>query len=254
MSDQVLVIWFLTEAAIPCIPYCPYPPHMLDGFTYVTAMLLIRLLFEHRHTRALYERRPKLVLGVASGVVAWSLIALALLHVQLWKDGRSATPGLLLSAVTTQDERAVAEWLRGRVSREDLVLAPPELAPWLTLVPMHAFASHVLHSFTYEDQFREATAFYDGETPEAARELLQRYGVRWVVAPGASAAARYLNEPPAAEIGMLRVYELPGNRMKPYPGLATLIPSAQKSRSLSRVVMDAKNKLSQMAAVLWTGR
>jgi hypothetical protein len=254
MSDQVLVIWFLTQAAIPCIPYCPYPPHMLDGFTYVTAMLLIRLLFEHRQTRALYERRPKLVLGLASGLVAWSLIALALLHVQLWKDGRSPTPGFLLSAVTTKDERAVAEWLRGRVSREDLVLAPPELAPWLTLVPMHAFASHVLHSFTYEDQFREATAFYDGEAPEAARELLQKYGVRWVVAPAASAATRYFSGAPAAEIGTLRVYELPGNRMKPYPGLATLIPSAQKSRSLSRVVMEAKTKLSQMAAVLWTAR
>ena len=65
-----------------------------------------------------------------------------------------------------------------------------------------------------------------------------------MVVPDASAATHYFSEPPAAEIGTLRVYELPGNRMKPYPGLATLIPSAQKSRSLSRVVMEA-------AAVLW---
>ena len=250
LSDQVLVIWFLTQAAIPCIPYCPYPPHMLDGFTYVTAMLLIRLLFEHRQTRAFYQTRPRLVLGLSSAAVSWALIALACLHVQLWKDGRSTTP-LLLSAITSTDERAVAEWLRARVSREDLVLAPPDLAPWLTLVPMHAFASHALHSFTYEQQFHEATAFYEGESPVVAREQLQGYGVRWVVTPSASAATRYFSSPPAAEIGTLRVYELPGNRMKPYPGLAALVPSAANSRSLSRVVMEAKTRLSQMAAVLW---
>lgn len=253
-SDHVLVIWFITTAVVPCIPYCPYPPHMLDGFTYVTAMLLIRLLFEHRQTRTLYQARPKVVLGLSSAVVAWALIAVACLHVQLWKDGRSATPTLLLSAVTSKDERAVADWLRPRASREDLVLAPPDLAPWLTLVPMHAFASHLLHSFTYEDQFREATAFYEGESPEAAQALFQRYGVNWVVAPSASKATSYFSTPPAAEIGTLRVYELPGNQMKPYPGLAVLMPSTANSRSLSRVVMEAKNKLWQMAAVLWTGR
>jgi hypothetical protein len=244
LSDEVLVIWFAATAVIVCLPYCPYPPHLLDGFTYVTAMLLIRLLFEHRQTRALYEKRPKLVLGLSFGVVALSVFALASLHVQLWRDGRSSTPSLLLSAVTSRDERGVAEWLRGKVSREDLVLAPPDLAPWLTLVPMHAFASHVQHSFNYSLQLEQATAFYQGESPESARALIQGYGVHWVVAPASSPAVRYFDGPPSAEIGALRIYEIPGNRLKPYPGLAALVPAAAKARSLSRLVMDAKAYLT----------
>jgi hypothetical protein len=243
-SDEVLLIWFVSTAVIVCLPYCPYPPHLLNGFAYVTAMLLIRLLFEHPQTIKLYQRRPKLVLGLSSSVVALSLVAMALLHVQLWKDGRSSQPSLLLSAVTTTDERRVAEWLRGKVSREDLVLAPPDLAPWLTLVPMHAFASHVQHSFNYDHQFQEATSFYQGESPEIARELLQGYGVHWVVAPITSPAIRYFDGPPAAEIGALRIYEIPGNRLKPYPGLAQLVPAAANAKSLSRLVMDARAYLS----------
>jgi hypothetical protein len=243
-SDQVLLIWFVSTAVIVCLPYCPYPPHLLNGFAYVTAMLLIRLLFEHRQTISLYQRRPKLVLGLSSSVVALSLIAMAMLHVQLWKDGRSSQPAMLLSAVTSTDERGVAEWLRRKVSREDLVLAPPELAPWLTLVPMHAFASHVQHSFNYAQQFQEASAFYQGELPRIAQELLQGYGVHWVVAPSASPAVRYFDGPPATEIGALRIYEIPGNSLKPYPGLAQLVPSAANAKSLSRLVMDAKAYLS----------
>jgi hypothetical protein len=240
LSDQVLVIWFVSTAAIVCIPYCPYPPHLLNGFAYVTAMLLIRLLFEHRQTKTLYQNRPRLVLGLSSGVLAISVFAVACLHVQLWKDGRSSAPHLLLSAVTSKDERAVAGWFRGKVAREDLVLAPPEIAPWLTLVPMHAFASHVQHSFNYSVQLEQANAFFQGESPETARELLDGYGVHWVVVPSSSPAIKYFDAPPAAEIGELRVYELPGNRMKPYPGLAQLIPSAAHAHSLSRVVMEAK--------------
>ena len=244
LADEILVIWWIATAVIVCIPYCPYPPHLLNGFSYITAMLLIRLLFEHKQTRTLYQNKPKLVLGLGFSVVALSVIALSLLHIQLWKDGRSSSPALLLSAVTTTDERAVAEWLRGKVAREDLVLAPPDLAPWLTLVPMHAFASHVQHSFNYTHQFEEANAFYQGEPAATARELLDGYGVRWVVAPTNSPAIKYFEAPPSTEIGALRVYEIPGNRLKPYPGLAQLVPEAAKARSLSRLVMDAKAYLT----------
>ena len=83
LSDEVLMIWWIATAAIVCIPYCPYPPHLLNGFAYITAMLVIRLLFEHRQTKNLYQKRPKLVLGFGYSVVALSLIALTLLHIQL---------------------------------------------------------------------------------------------------------------------------------------------------------------------------
>lgn len=244
LADEILMIWWIATAIIVCIPYCPYPPHLLNGFAYITAMLLIRLLFEHRQTKNLYQKKPKLVLGLGYSVLALSLIALSLLHIQLWKDGRASSPNLLLSAVTTTDERAVAQWLRGKVSHEDLVLAPPELAPWLTLVPMHAFASHVQHSFNYTRQLQEATAFYQGEPSETARELIRSYGVRWIVAPSNSPAIHYFDNPPSTEIGTLRVYEIPGNSLKSYPGLAQLVPEAAKAHSLSRLVMDAKAYLT----------
>lgn len=237
-SDQVLLVWFLTTVTIVCLPYCPYPPHLLDGFAYVTAMLLVRLLFEHRQARSVYQARPKLVLGFASAAVALSVISLAALHVQLWRDGRSKDPGLLLNALSSTDERGVAHWLRGRVSREDLVLAPPEMAPWLTQIPVHAFASHMLRSITYSQQLQEANSFYQGEPRPAAQELLQRYGIHWVVVPAGSAAARYFGSPPAGQINGFWVFEIPGNRMKPYPGLVTLVPNMANARSLSRVVRD----------------
>jgi len=250
-ADEVLRIWFLTTAVIVCLPYCPYPPHLLNGFVYVTAMLLVRLLFEHHQTKALFQARPKLVLGFGYAVIVLSLFAFGSMQVQLWKDGKAKDPAMLLSTITSTDEQRVTEWFRGKVSREDLVVAPPELAPWFTPVPMHTFASHVLRSFNYTQQLQEATAFYQGEPPQAARDLLDRYGARWVVAPTGSLAAGYFTDPPAAEIGALRIYELPGHRMKPYPGLASLVPGAANARSLSRVVIDAKTQISQIGASLW---
>jgi hypothetical protein len=112
------------------------------------------------------------------------------------------------------------------------------MAPWLTQIPVHAFASHMLRGITYSRQLQEANAFYQGEPPADAHEFLQRYGVHWVVAPAGSAAARYFNGSPSGEINGFWVFEIPGNRMKPYPGLATLAPNMANARSLSRVVMD----------------
>ena len=244
ISDQVLMIWWVTTAVIVCLPYCPYPPHLLNGFVYVTAILLIRLLFEHSQTRSLYQARPKLVLGLSSAAVAVSLAAFGALHVQLWKDGRSTDPELLLTALTSRDEQNVATWLHSNAGRQDLVLAPPDLAPWFTPVPMHTFASHVLRSFNYTQQLKEASAFYQGESSETAHGLIESYGVRWVVAPSGSPALRYFSDPPAAEIGNLRVYEIPGNQMKPYPGLAHLVSDTGDVHSLSRLVMEAKAGIS----------
>jgi hypothetical protein len=67
---------------------------------------------------------------------------------------------------------------------------------------------------------------------------LDDYGVRWVLVPDGSAATRYFNGPPAADIGGVRIYEIPGNRMKSYPGLDKLVPGAANARSLSRLVMQ----------------
>ncbi len=248
--DQVLMIWFATTAVIVCLPYCPYPPHLLNGFSYITAMLLVRLLFEHRQARTFYRARPKLVLGLSSAVVALSLFGLASLQAQLWKDGRSKDPSLLLSALATKEERAVAEWLRGKAAREDLVLAPPEMAPWLTSAPVHAFASHVLTGFNYQQQLKEANAFYQGESVEAAHGLLQEYGVHWAVIPNDSAATRYFSTSPVAQIGAMRIYEIPNGRMGPYPGLAKLDPDAANTRSLSQLVMDATSHISQLLTYL----
>jgi len=242
-SDEVLRTWFITTGVIVCLPYCPYPPHLLNGFTYVTAMLLVRLLFGHRQAQEFYKARPRLVLSLSSAAVALSVIALLSMHVQLWKDGRAKEPNLLLSAVASKDERAIMEWFRGKATREDLVLAPPDMAPWLTPAPVHAFASHVLTGFSYTRQLQEANAFYQGESPEAAQTLLQEYGIHWVVTPNASPATRYFTSRPAAQIGTFRVYEIPGGQMVRYPGLAQIDPSAAKIRSLSRLVMDGTARL-----------
>jgi hypothetical protein len=104
----------------------------------------------------------------------------------------------------------------------------------------------MMTGFNYPRQLQEVNAFYQGESPEATAGLLQEYGVHWVVIPNDSAAIRYFSGAPAAQIGRMRVYEIPDGRMHPYPGLAELDPSAANTRSLSRLVTDATDHISRL--------
>ncbi len=93
---------------------------------------------------------------------------------------------------------------------------------------MHSIAAHALSSLTFEQQQKESDNFYAGLLSAHDAELfLDRYGVRWVVIPDGSSALLYgLTMVERASIGPSRIYERPGARMKPYPGLKALRSAA----------------------------
>jgi hypothetical protein len=137
---------------------------------------------------------------------------------QSFRDGRMADPKYLFSAVAPRDERDVIGWLKHHAQPDRLVLAPPEHAPWLATVPMHSFGSHFAYSLTYPRQRWLAENFYSGRlAPSDVNEMLEQYGIRYVVVPAGSPAVIYVRERlPSAEIGAFRLYEFPEHVMKPY--------------------------------------
>ena len=223
-KDRVLQSWLLATIVVPFLPGSPFMPHLFDGFAYCVGLLLVRRLVIDAELMAALGRHRKAAWTAVGAIVAVSAAALALLYVQIWRDGRRVDPQWLLSSVRPVTERPVVEWFRRNAPDEALVLSPPDLSPWIATAPVHSFASHDVLSITYEEQHALAERFYRGE--DVRGELLERYGVRFVVAP---AALRVDGAVMRADVGPWRIYEFPRARMKPYPGLDVLEPGRPRS-------------------------
>ena len=220
-KDEVLAAWCLV-AVLLLFAYPPSPFHLLNGFTYVNAILLVRIGAADPKARGLLERNSRPLVACCS---AWLLLcagAQAATVIQLVRDGRSPDPEMLISAVAPKSEQALQQWLRVHASSDDVVLAPGLMAAWLTTIPMHGFAAQDNFSISYQNQAKQSASFYGGEWPaEHAKEFLQQYGIRWVVLPLKSSATQYLEErAPAAVFEDLALYQLPENHIRPYPGHA----------------------------------
>jgi len=227
-GDRVLQSWFLSTIALALIPTLTFAPHLFDGFAYCVGFLLVRRLACDRKLLPLLVRHRRGVTWSVATIAVFSGISLFLLYRQIWQDGRRADPEWLLTAVRPVSERPLLKWLRANGTPDALVLSPPDLAPWIATVPMKSFASHDLFSVTFEDQLKLANAFFHGD--DVDQQVLKNYGVRIVVAPSTSPAIARL--PPAAyraSVGEWRIYEFPNAHMKPYPGLASLLPATAPS-------------------------
>jgi hypothetical protein len=220
-KDEVLAAWCLV-AVLLLFAHPPSPFHLLDGFTYINAMLLVRIGASDPKARTLLERNRR---PLAACCCVWFLLcagAQAATLIQLVRDGRSADPDVLISTVAPESEQALRQWLRGHATPDDVVLAPGLMSAWLTTIPMHGFAAQDNFSISYEHQSKQSASFYAGEwSGEHANEFLHRYGIRWVVVPLKSSAKHYLEErAPAALFGDLALYRLPENHTREYPGRA----------------------------------
>jgi hypothetical protein len=221
-SDQVLQSWFLATIVVPFLPGAPFAPHLFDGFAYCVGFLLVRRLAADGRLLAAMGRHRRVAWSVVGAVAAISVASLALLYVQIWRDGRRAEPEWLLSSVRPVAERPLIEWFRRNAPADALVLGPLDVAPWLATVPLHSFASHDVFGITYKEQRDLADRFFHGE--DLRKNLLDEYGVRFVVAPVTLPIPAGV---PRADIGPWRIYEFPNARMKPYPGLGGT-PSLRK--------------------------
>jgi hypothetical protein len=226
-KDEVLAAWCLV-AVLLLFAHPPSPFHLLDGFTYINAMLLVRIGASDPKARTLLERNRRPLVACCG---LWFLLcagAHAATILQLVRDGRSADPDVLLSSVAPQSEPALRQWLQSHASSDEVVLAPGLMSAWLTTIPMHGFAAQENFSISYERQSKQSASFYAGEwSLEQASEFLHQYGIGWVVVPLKSNAKQYLAQrEPAALFGDLALYRLPENYTRPYPGRAGVEISA----------------------------
>ena len=217
-TDLLLQLWFACTLVGVYVPWMHWSQHLLDGFLYGTAILLVRQAEQSPSVRRLRQAYPRIATAGFVGLFGLSLVPYVVFPMQSFKDGKEANPNRLFSAVAPRDEQEAITWLRNHAQSDQLVLAPPEHAPWFATVPMHSFASHFAYSLTYSEQRLLAEKFYSGQlAPAVAAEMLERYGVRYVVVGAGSPAAVYVREHvPLAKIGTLQLYEFP-HAMRPYP-------------------------------------
>jgi hypothetical protein len=217
-EDEILQSWFLCAAILPMIPLVPSAMHTFDGYAYAVGFLLVRKAQSDKLVSRLFaERQTAMRLALA----AWGAISILTLggaYAQLWRDGKSANPDFL-SAVAPKDEVAMIAWMKANLPRDRLVLAPEAMAPWVAAIPMPSVGSHDLFSVTYQAQRDLASHFYQGQPLRS--DLIDGFGVSYVVAPSGAPivleGSRLLHQEAS-----LRLYEVAGERMKPYPGIEHL--------------------------------
>jgi hypothetical protein len=93
------------------------------------------------------------------------------------------------------------------------------MAPWVAAIPMPSVGSHDLFSVTYQSQRDLAKLFYQGQPLRG--DLIDGFGVSYVIAPAGAPIVLEGGQLLHQEAS-LRLYEVPGERMKPYPGIGHL--------------------------------
>ncbi len=241
-EDEVLQSWFLACAVLPCFPAIP-AAHAFDGFAYCIAFLLVRKAQQDKLISRLWREKPRPMRFAFAAWTAVSFAALAAMYVQIWQDGKSKDP-MFLSAVVPKEQNAMLAWMKQNIARGELVLAPDDFAPWAATIPTPSFASHDIFGISYEAQKSLAERFFRGE--DMRRELIDRFGVRYVVAP-ADAPIVLTEARPIHEEGRLRLYEIPGEELKPYPGAEKIDGAKPKNHArevVFRVFEAVRRRLS----------
>jgi len=217
-EDEILQSWFLCAAILPMIPGVATIMHAFDGYVYAVAFLLVRKAQTDKLFSRLFSVHGRTMRLAVAGWGAVSILALGGLYAQLWRDGKSANPEFL-TAVIPSSEVAMIAWMKANLPRDRLVLAPEAMAPSVAMIPMPSVGSHDLFSVTYEAQRDLAGRFYRGQPLRS--DLIDGFGVSYVVAPERAPivleGSRLLHQEAS-----LRLYEIPGERMKPYPGIEHL--------------------------------
>jgi hypothetical protein len=179
-------------------------------------------------------------------LAGWTAVSLAVLgtgYMQMWNDGKSANPAFI-SAVAPKDEVAMLAWMKANLPHDRLVLAPENMAPWVATIPMPSVGSHDLFSVTYQAQRDLAAHFYQGQPLRT--ELIDHFGISYVVAPNGAPIKLDSGKLLHQEAG-LRLFEIPGEHMQPYPGIAH-IAGAPAPSPFRQWVLRILGKLGRSSA------
>ena len=214
-GDRVLQAWFLGCLILPFVPVLPFALHLFNGFACCVAFLLVRRVASDRQLLAVLATYRKTAQGMLAVWVTVSVLATGAVYVQVFRDGRSVEPALLISAIASADETRVLDWVGAHVPSNALVLSPQALSPLVATAPAHSFASHDFSSITYQEQSKLADRFYAGE--DLTSYLIGRFGLRYVIVGCESPAARRLERwPLRLDLKTLKIYEVSSDALKPY--------------------------------------
>jgi hypothetical protein len=194
--------------------------------------LLVRKAQSDPLLSRLAARKPQALRFALAGWGLVSALVLVTVYTQIWRDGKSAHPDFL-SAVAPKEEVDMLAWMKANLPHDRLVLAPEPMAPWVAAIPMPSVGSHDLFSVTYQAQRDLARRFYQGQ-PERS-ELIDGFGISYVIAPS-DAPIVLEHSLLIHQESSLRLYQVPGERMKPYPGIARLTGLSAPSGLLQRMV------------------
>lgn len=213
--DIVLQCWFVGTLVMLNVPGLPYRWHLADGFSLITALLLVRQFSTLPPLKDWLAKHRGFAVTAAGLVLALGLGIHTVHRYVAFRDGNQAGGEALVS----QEEARTITWLREHAKPEELALVPPESAPWVATVPIHSFASHWLFSGDYHPQLQKVSEFYNGAMgDDGVRAFLRGTGVNYVAVPFGSPALKSLGaENRVAQIGSWTIYYFPENRMHPYP-------------------------------------
>jgi hypothetical protein len=242
-EDEILQSWFLCAAILPMIPGVPSAMHTFDGYVYAVGFLLVRKAQSDKLLSRLFAEKPRRMQFALAGWTAVSLAVLGTGYMQMWNDGKSANPAFI-SAVAPKDEVAMLAWMKANLPHDRLVLAPENMAPWVATIPMPSVGSHDLFSVTYQAQRDLAAHFYQGQPLRT--ELIDHFGISYVVAPNGAPIKLDSGKLLHQEAG-LRLFEIPGEHMQPYPGIAH-IAGAPAPSPFRQWVLRILGKLGRSSA------
>jgi hypothetical protein len=211
-SDIVLKCWFGSILVTMFLPLIPFRLHLIDGLAVVMSLFLVRQLAAFSFA----PRTRQIAVGFCAILLGVSL-AVQGLNRYIMFDSGNQTSGLS-SAVAPDEENLSVNWLRAHGKPDDLVLAPAPSAPWIATAPIHSYGSHWLASLLSPEETDVAQRFYAGKvSAEQSVEFLAQMGIKYVLVPVASPAARLLRKTNlAANLGTWMVYKFPENQMSWY--------------------------------------
>jgi hypothetical protein len=179
-ADLFLLAWVGSAAVLLYVPFA-LQRRFITGL-HLPLVLLAAIGLEQVVWPRITARRRAIVTGLLIGLTALTNLFVPLVAVAGVAQGRQPL-------VMSGDEAAALAWLHGHTAWTDTVLAPPDAGQF---VPAWA-GNRVVYGHPFETvdaKTKEAAAarFYDAEsTTQERRALLDRYGVRYVLASRESA-------------------------------------------------------------------
>lgn len=209
-TDVVVQCWVLTSYSLLLCPAIPASVHLLDGFVYGQAFLIVRWATQDEMLQRIFGAARRPAFAAASMAVVFSAASLASMWIQIYQDGNSPSPKLL-NAIESRELSNTLAWLKLNAPKDSLVLAPSSIAPRVAALGLNAYGSHDVLSLQFSAQSDQIEKFYSNQlTPQEAQAFLRQYGFRFVISNG------------------LQIQKLPYAHMNLYPNTG-LIPATGRN-------------------------